>query len=76
LRGALLFDNFLSLFKAVAAIGALSEGCISRFCIAIATGRGVAKISLTDCVADADIHGRRITPAKRLQQQVYAIYSQ
>jgi hypothetical protein len=74
LRGSALFlDNFLSVFKAVAAIGAFAERSISRLCIAVATRGGVAEVSLANCVADADIHGRRITPAKRLQKQCMRI---
>jgi hypothetical protein len=69
LRSALFFDDFLRIFKALTAIRALPEACIGRFCVPIATRSSVAKISLADCVADADIHGRRITPAKRLQEQ-------
>jgi hypothetical protein len=72
---ALFLDDFLSLFKAMPTIGALAQRCVGRFRVALATGSCMAKISFANCVADADIHGRRITPAKRLQQQVYAIYS-
>jgi hypothetical protein len=75
-RGALRLNYFLCLFKAVPTIGPLAERGVSRFRVAFATGSSVTEIGFTDCVADADKHGRRITPAKRLQKQVYANYSQ
>jgi len=72
-RSALLLDAFLSRFRAVAAIGPFAERGVSRLCIAVAMRGRMAEVSLANCVADADIHGRRITPAKRLQQQYMRI---
>jgi hypothetical protein len=51
-------DNFLRFFKALAAIGAFAEAGIGRFSVAIAIQRGFSQISLTNGIADADVHDR------------------
>ena len=56
--GALGIDDFLGFIKALAAIGALAEAGIGRFCITVATECGFPQVGLTDGIADADIHGR------------------
>jgi hypothetical protein len=54
---SLRIDNFLRLIKALPAIGALAEAGIGRFRVSIAGQRGFPQISLTDGIADADVHG-------------------